>query len=87
MPVQQPPRNNDTIQEERQSQDQDMDASERSRQAYDDDQESEQMASSGHGGAKVFKYQTKFNRPFMEGEGPRDFNNSQNYNHKLTNYI
>ena len=35
--AQQHGRKNDTIQEERQSQDQDMDASERSRQAYDDD--------------------------------------------------
>lgn len=64
-----------------------MDNSERSRQAYDDDQESEQMASTGQRDTKVFKYQTKFNRPFMEGEGPRDFNTSQNYNQKLTNYI
>lgn len=41
----------------------------------------------GRGATKAFKFQTKFNRPFLEGEGPSDAGNSQNYNQKLTTFI
>ena len=41
----------------------------------------------GRGTTKAFKFQTKFNRPFLEGEGPADAGNSQNYNLKLTTFI
>ena len=36
---------------------------------------------------KQFKFSTKFNRPFMDGSGPRDAKNSHNYNQKLNTYI
>lgn len=36
---------------------------------------------------KLFRFQTKFNRPFAEGQGPRDAKNSQNYNQKLTAFV
>lgn len=36
---------------------------------------------------KQFKYQTKFNRPYAEGSGPRDVQNSQIYNEKLTSFV
>ena len=76
-----PNRNNDTIQEEISNhQYGNEDVSEKSRQAYDDDQESEIMGFTGAKNTKIFRFQTKFNRPFFEGEGPRDANFSQNYN-------
>ena len=40
-----------------------------------------------HSTTRAYKFQTKFNRPFLEGEGPSDAANSQNYNQKLTTFI
>lgn len=36
---------------------------------------------------KMFKFSSKFNRPYLEGEGPADANNSHNYNQKFKNFI
>lgn len=49
--------------------------------------EEENQQRGRHSTSRAFKFQTKFNRPFLEGEGPSDAANSQNYNQKLTNFI
>lgn len=49
--------------------------------------EDEQQHRGRHSTSRAYKFQTKFNRPFLEGEGPSDASNSQNYNQKLTNFI
>lgn len=36
---------------------------------------------------KRFKFMTKFNRPFIEGSGPKDIGLISNYNQKLRGFI
>jgi hypothetical protein len=36
---------------------------------------------------KLFKFQEKFNRPYVEGAGPRDAKNSKNFNQKMITFV
>lgn len=36
---------------------------------------------------KMFKFQTKFARPFLEGQGPQDTKMTKNYNQKFTQFV